>query len=130
MNQDINQDMNPDNFSAIDWYAEVEESNGALLVPSAIQVLTAAGEMVTANISQSVLKDALKVCGSVYRLNAASSSGYAFCGDDDAKEVAVGEYLYSLPSDVARMNADHFDGYIDFNNNTLTDFQSGEVVKC
>lgn len=85
--------------------------------------------MITQNISEKVLKDALSVAGGMYRMNAPYSDGYAFCCNTDNTEVGMGEFMSeTIPYDANRLNADNFDGFIHFRDKTLTDFVSGEVV--
>jgi len=82
--------------------------------------------MVTQNINESVLKDAISVAGGLYRMNAPYANGYAFCRNTDDTEVGMGEFMSAYDAD--RLNADHFDGFIRYSDKTLTDLVSGEVV--
>lgn len=80
--------------------------------------------MRTTNIPASVVADAVAVCGSIYRMNASYAVGYAFnCGTD---EVSRGEFLARTEMDVS---ADEWDGLISFEDKTLTDLASGEVIR-
>lgn len=76
--------------------------------------------MRTRNISASVISDALRVCGSIYSMNARHARGYGFLADKENKEVCCGSFLYGR-------DALQWDGVIDLQNKTLTDVDSGEV---
>ena len=75
----------------------------------------------TKNLSTPVIRDALKVAGSIYRMNAPYASGYGFNPHMNDKEVASGEFLSS--------NEDHdYTGYIDFQKKTINDLESNESI--
>ena len=80
----------------------------------------------TRNISQSVLTDAKKVCGSIYRMNAKTACGYAFTKDIRNKKVNSGQFIFT--SELSDVTFKKYDGYISFENKTLKDLQSGQII--
>jgi len=75
-------------------------------------------------ISAAVLRDALGVCGGLCRLNAKTARGYGFTVATNGKVVSTGESLWSneTPQDNSK-----FDGYISFEEKTLTNLNTGNV---
>ncbi len=71
-------------------------------------------------IQNAVIKDAIKVCGSICRMNATSAVGYAFTCADDGKSVDVGEFIYA-----GELIDDNYDGYIDFKTSTISNLKNG-----
>ena len=82
----------------------------------------------TKNISFSVLKDALRVCGSIYSLNAQSAVGYLFNSNKTGKRVSRGTFFHNGPYDHDELDPAYWDGYINFKDKTLKDLISGEVI--
>ena len=82
----------------------------------------------TKNISFSVLKDALGVCGSIYSMNAQSAVGYLFNSNKTGKQVSRGTFFHNGPYDHDELDPAYWDGYIDFKDKTLKDLISGEVL--
>lgn len=78
----------------------------------------------TDNISKSVIKDALNVCGGINSMNAKGSTGYAFTCRDDGRAVNCGEFMYSGEA----VTSERFTGFIDFKDGVLTDLESGEEL--
>jgi hypothetical protein len=76
----------------------------------------------TKNIPASVIRDAMRVAGGLYSMNARDSIGYAF--DAGKKEVTCGEFVYSFEEEKCR---EKYDGFIRYSDKTLTDNRSGEV---
>ena len=69
-------------------------------------------------IPQKAIRDALSVCGGLYRLNAKSSIGYAFCVNHSNNMVATGEFVFNGENPTK----ENFDGFIEFESETITDF--------
>ena len=85
--------------------------------------------MRTQNIPTAVVRDAMSIAGGLYSMNVKGASGYAFCVHRNNKEVCYGEFVWKTMSfDRERLNHDHFDGYIDYKDKTLEDFESGQVI--
>ncbi len=82
----------------------------------------------TKNISFSVLKDAIGVAGSVYRLNATSAVGYLFNPNMTGKAVSTGTFYHNSPYDREEFDAKRWTGYIDFATKTLKDLDSEEIL--
>ena len=82
----------------------------------------------TKNISFSVLKDALGVCGSIYSLNAPNAVGYLFNSNKTGKKVSRGTFYHAGPYDRGELDPAYWDGYIDFKDNTMKDLVSEEVL--
>ena len=80
-------------------------------------------ERIAKKIPKRAIKDAFAVCGSLSRLNAKSAIGYAFCVNWDNKEVATGEFIFQGETPTSA----EFDGFINFNNETLADFLADTV---
>ena len=76
----------------------------------------------TKNIPAAVIRDALSVCGGLYRMNATGAIGYGFLAGD--KEVSVGSFLQASDPQM-----EEWDGVIDFRTGVLTDLESGETRK-
>ena len=82
--------------------------------------------MKTQNISAATMRDALSVSGGLYRMNARSSRGYAFTVNNNNTEVNCGEFIFTGEE----VTKDMFDGFISFDDQTVTDLESGEVISC
>lgn len=82
----------------------------------------------TKNISFSVLKDALGVCGSIYSLNAPNAVGYLFNSNKTGKQVSRGTFYHAGPYDRDELDPAYWDGYINFKDKTMKDLISGEVL--
>jgi hypothetical protein len=80
----------------------------------------------TKNLSLSVVKDAIAVCNSIYRLNASAAIGYAFSKTPSGRSVECGEYVYRGYED--KITSERFDGLISFEDKKLTDIKTGELV--
>ena len=78
--------------------------------------------MKSKSIPAAVIRDALGVCGGIYRMNARHAVGYGFTIAENKKEVGCGEFLWpkETPTDDSR-----FDGYISFAERTVTDLATG-----
>ena len=61
-------------------------------------------------IPESVKKDALAQCGSIYSMNAPYSIGYLFTIHSDRRQVGSGMYCHR----VDEIDPDRWDGYYDF----------------
>lgn len=72
-------------------------------------------------IPSAVLRDAINVCGSMYRMNARYATGYSFNCNDAGDAVASGEFTND--SD----NPDRWDGVIRFEPRELRDNISGKI---
>jgi len=75
-------------------------------------------------IPAAVVRDAKRVCGGLYRMNAKHAAGYGFTVAPNGREVGHGEFLSAneTPTDDGR-----FDGYISFADHTLVDLRTGET---
>jgi len=56
----------------------------------------------------SLKKDALSVCGGIYRMNASGTIGYMFNSTDDGKKVYNGEFCYGSEYDKLVKEYDYF----------------------
>lgn len=82
----------------------------------------------TKNISFSVLKDAMSVCGSIYRANSLGAIGYLFNSNKTGKAVSRGMFYHGGSYDKDELDPAYWDGYIDFKDKTLKDLVSEEVL--
>lgn len=62
-------------------------------------------------MKQSLKRDALSVCGGMYRMNASYAVGYMFNATDDGKKVYNGEFCGS--SEIDKLSK-QYDYYYDF----------------
>jgi len=59
-------------------------------------------------MKQSLKKDALSVCGGMYRMNAGYAAGYMFNSTDDGKKVYNGEFCCSSEIDSLSKEYDYY----------------------
>lgn len=74
----------------------------------------------TRNLSEKVIKDAVKVAYGLYRANASYAVAYAFYPNKDDTEVGYGEFVETCDNITSA-------GYIDLTEYTVHDVDSGEV---
>lgn len=84
--------------------------------------------MSTKTLSKSVVRDALKIAGSLYRINPKDFVGYAFSKCSKGKQVDMGQYLDTTDINKGRLLLDDWDGYICFKTQQLIDLHSGEQL--
>ena len=82
----------------------------------------------TKNISFSVLKDAIGVCGSIYSMNAKSAAGYLFNSNKTGKQVSRGTFYHEGCFEKHELDPAYWDGYINFKDKTMKDLISREVL--
>ena len=91
----------------------------------------------TKNISKTVIREALAICGGLYSRNATTSKGYAFCPDSKGKTIDYGEFVFTddcLNGNVGFICTRDFDltgcsvGNRLFKAGNLYDMNSGESI--
>jgi len=74
------------------------------------------------NIPKAVCRDALGVAGGMFRMNAGYACGYVFDASRDGKSVGYGEFVARPEEALGR------DGYIDFEDKTMTCLRTGKKI--
>ncbi len=82
--------------------------------------------MKTKNLSKSVIRDACHVALSIYKMNATTAIGYAFTKRQDGRGVNTGEFIFR--GEVQLIDSNSFDGFINFQEKTLTDLISNQSI--